>query len=589
MTTDALAAPSLPRQVFCIIDEQYRSLERAEDVAEGCFTHAGVTLSLGLEPDWLASPYADDREWRIEWSKFYYGLDLAHAFELTGDDRFVQAWVRLVCSWMDQMPVDHDSSDITARRVQNWIYAWRRFADAPAFDGLGGGVEHRILDSIGAQLEHVRTNLTAERNHRTLELYALFIGSLAHPRLDADGSLLSFATHELYRNVCVDILPDGVHRELSTHYHAIVLRTLLGTRVNARRFGVQLPPDYDDRVITAFEFLAWVRRPDGTLPMLGDSDNGDYAGLLELAAAVFGRADLLFAARAGSEGTPPSERVRTFPDAGYHIMRSGWGDRARSYEDELHLVFDCGPMGPSGHGHYDALHIEASAGGKPLLVDPGRYTYSEAGERNWRHWFKGTSAHNTVTVDGLDQTPYRPGKPKGPTATARLLGARTGAGVTELLGEVVSPVYDAIHRRRVLFVHDSWWLVEDALSAVDEHRYELRFHLPPEALDSVDVVGASVLATPGMFLCFDGDVDDVTIEQGWVAPEYGVRQEAPVIVVTAQGRSSGFLTAVVPTSGPQSAQPPRLLRRGLHTADLEHVGTTRVDWSDERLVAQDRP
>ena len=35
---------------------------------------------------------------------------------------------------------------------------------------------------------------------------------------------------------------------------------------------------------------------------------------------------------------------------------------------------------------------------------------------NLRHWFRGTAAHNTVSVDGLDQTPYRRGQPRGPVA-----------------------------------------------------------------------------------------------------------------------------------------------------------------------------
>ena len=61
------------------------------------------------------------------------------------------------------------------------------------------------------------------------------------------------------------------------------------------------------------------------------------------------------------------------------MQRSGWDRQARF------LLLDCGPLGAGGHGHYDLLSLEVSAGGRPLIVDPGRYTYSEAGEENWRH------------------------------------------------------------------------------------------------------------------------------------------------------------------------------------------------------------
>ena len=79
-----------------------------------------------------------------------------------------------------------------------------------------------------------------------------------------------------------------------------------------------------------------------------------------------------------------------------------------------------GPLGDGGHGHYDQLAVELYANGQPLVVDPGRYTYAEE-PGGWRRWFKGTAAHNTVTVDELDQTPYRRGKPKGPHSQARLV------------------------------------------------------------------------------------------------------------------------------------------------------------------------
>ena len=50
----------------------------------GRFTCAGETRELGTEPDWLGADLPADEEWRIEWVKFYYGLDLAHAYR---DDR----------------------------------------------------------------------------------------------------------------------------------------------------------------------------------------------------------------------------------------------------------------------------------------------------------------------------------------------------------------------------------------------------------------------------------------------------------------------------------------------------------------------
>jgi hypothetical protein len=42
-----------------------------------------------------------------------------------------------------------------------------------------------------------------------------------------------------------------------------------------------------------------------------------------------------------------------------------------------------------------------------LLIDAGTFTY--VGDARWRNWFRGTAAHNTIRIDGLDQaTPVDP-------------------------------------------------------------------------------------------------------------------------------------------------------------------------------------
>src|ERR1041385_6430372 len=159
------------------------------------------------------------------------------------------------------MPVGCDSSDVAARRITNWIYAWNAFSRECEFET---DFENEIVSHLAAEVSHLRRNLTAERNHRTLELYALFIAALALPELD-QNDLLEFAIAELHRNLLTDVRPDGVHREQSTHYHAIALRSFLGARENAARFGIEFPDGYDERLMKACEFLLHVRRPDGLI------------------------------------------------------------------------------------------------------------------------------------------------------------------------------------------------------------------------------------------------------------------------------------------------------------------------------------
>jgi hypothetical protein len=532
---DARAAAG-PRPVLCVIEHEHRDLEVAEAVAAGRFTHTGITCELGLEPDWLGADLPEDEEWCIEWCKFYYGLDLAHAFATTSQRRFLSAWERLVGSFIEQVPVGWDVADVAGRRLQNWIYAWQAFAAAPAFDGLADGLDEALRVSIGEQARFVRDNLAPERNHRTLELYALLIVALALPEDDPDGALARFSVDELHRNLLEDFRADGVHREASTHYHMIALRSFVGAREQARRFGLRLPDGFEAQLGRACDFALHCVRPDGGIPALSDADGGNYDELLLMAADSLRRDDLRHAATRGREGVAPRERHASFPVGGYHVQRSGWGDGDAAFEDERYLIFDCGPLGDGGHGHYDLLSVEIAAGGGPLVVDPGRYTYAE-GAPNLRRWFRGTAAHNTVCVDATDQTPYRRKKPKGPVAEGRFLGRLSGPGLDVLRGEAASPVYEARHERAIAFVADAYWVIDDRVRGERDHRCDARWHLAPEAHGRTRVErgeDATTVRAPGLALVLAAGAD-VTLQPGWVAPLYGIRDPAPVVSAMADG------------------------------------------------------
>ena len=531
--------PTTLRPVFCVIDDLGRNLAVARAARAGRFSHCGVTLDLGRRPDWINGGLTDP-EWRIEWVKLYEGLDLAHACVVTGNGDYLTAWEDLVESFCYQVPVGHDTSDVSARRLQNWLYAWQRFAADPDFAGLRPGLEDLLVSRITTDAAYLAEHLTAERNHRTLEIYALLLVALAFDDSDGARSALDL----LAANAATDIWADGVQRECSTDYHLIVLRSLLGGIANARRFGLDVPLPLLHAAERAGEFALHVQRPDGLTPALSDGDQGDFRAVLALGAELLDRPDLRWAATGGTAGMPPEHTAGNFPVGGYYTQRSGWGTD-RPYELERWLVLDAGPLGDGGHGHYDQLSVEAAAAGRMLVVDPGRYTYDADDPAGWRHWFKGTAAHNTVCVDGLDQTPYRPGRParNKPVSTARLLGRWTRPGLDVLRAEVTSPCYDAVHTRTVAFVDGDYWVVHDRLRAPTEHQYAVRWHLAPVGPSAVEL-GAGRLSAPGLLLLAPHGT--LRLADGWVSPSYGHKEAAPVAVVSATGTDVDLVTVLLP-------------------------------------------
>ena len=63
----------------------------------------------------------------------------------------------------------------------------------------------------------------------------------------------------------------------------------------------------------------------------------------------------------------------------------------------------------------------------------------------------------------------------------------------------------------------AYWVIEDRLTGERPHRYDLRFHLAPEAHRATHVDAGTVLA-PGLALVVPG-ADTLRLEPGWVSPE----------------------------------------------------------------------
>src|SRR5262249_15603784 len=137
----------------------------------------------------------------------------------------------------------------------------------------------------------------------------------------------------------------------------------------ARRSGWDLPPELERRLGALLDALLELRRPDGTLPSMGDADGGwllpldarapdDLRGLFSTAAVLCKRADYAWAAGGAAPETlwllarsgidayealdpkpPEAAPTRLFSDGGCVVMRSG-----RTPHDHQ-LIFDVGPLG----------------------------------------------------------------------------------------------------------------------------------------------------------------------------------------------------------------------------------------------------
>ncbi|WP_298824697.1 alginate lyase family protein [uncultured Piscinibacter sp.] len=542
-----------------VIDPEEVTPERIAGVLDGRFEFNGETHALPDPMDWLANPSADI-EWHILLHKFYYAVGLAQAWQHSGEARCVARWSALLDGWMRQVPPGFIAADVTGRRVQNWIYSLHGLV---MHDRRGAPIDaaffRRLLHSIHEQVEFLCAHLTPKRNHRTLELLAIFLAGVVFPEFARAADWRALALAETQANLQADLLADGVHCELSTDYHHLALRNWLQVRQLAARNGVAVPAAMDEALRRALAFSMQVHQPHGGMPSFSDGDARGFATLLLQAAQLYDLDELRWVATLGAQGRRPQARNAHFAASGYHVLRSGWE------ADAQHLVFDCGPLGEGNHGHFDALSFELAAFGAPRLVDPGRYTYSEAGETNWRVHFRHTAAHNTVCVDGRTQTRYEPRPVKepsrhaqgsvrhkiaGPAPDCTLIEHIDGERLDLLHGRCVSHAYDAVHERCLVFVDRRYWIVSDTLRAASAHDYALRFQLGSAAQGCAALDADGVLASPGLSIAQPRRAGQrVELVPSWVSARYGHKQPAPALRTTAQGRDIDFDSVLLPWRG----------------------------------------
>jgi hypothetical protein len=450
----------------------------------------------------------------------------------------------------------------------------------------------RALERHTAHIERYLSYYFSPNTHLTGEALGLFYAGILFPELPRARRRRALGARILVEQSERQILPDGVYFEQSTCYQRYTIEIYLHFIILARRNGVEVPAAVVERVQRLLDFLLAVRRPDGSLPMIGDADGGsllplairapdDVRGVFAVAAALFGRRDYAWAAggqapetlwllgRPGAErfaaldpAPPATPPTRLFGDGGYVVMRSGW-------EADAHqLIFDVGPLGcpiSGGHGHADLLSIQCAVFGEPHLVDAGTYRY--AVEPRWRDFFRSTAAHSTVVVDGSGQA-----VPEGPFAwasrpAARLQRWRPAPGLDFADGE-----HDAYtrrsrpirHRRRVVFVKRSYWIVIDDLLGTAEHDVEVRFQFAPLVVSlGTDLWaraarhgGRGLLVRPFADVELKGEVREGHVEpiEGWVSADYGQRVPAPVLIYSATVplpfRAVTLLLPVVDTSAP---------------------------------------
>lgn len=370
-----------------------------------------------------------------ELNRHLHLVSLAQAFALTGDDTHLSTLGIQIDSWLDQCPCGRGPNWTSALelsiRLINWSVMWQLIGghESRMFDLAGGpALRDRWLAAIRDHVIGITGNYSrhsSANNHLIGELAGVYIGSRTWPCWPTVRRVGKEALREIEEQILLQTTLDGVNREQAFEYSTFVFDFFLLVQRTAVAVGDPISDAYTDRMAVMCAFIRSVMTRSGAVPQVGDADGAQvlrldprlggrpFDAMLNKGAALFGRKDWIFGLSNAMDevawlfGRPDFAPLDSNHDIRMSFAAGGYElfgiDRGESTEI-LGLV-DVGPLGYLGiaaHGHADALQVFMAVQGIPVLVDPGTYSYWCP--KVWRDYFRGTTAHNTVNISGLDQS-----------------------------------------------------------------------------------------------------------------------------------------------------------------------------------------
>jgi hypothetical protein len=511
---------------------------------------------------------------------------LGRAYRATGEKKFAAAAVEQMDSWMEQCPygigMNWRSPLELGVRLINWAWTVELIGDSGL---VAGAFRERLLNSVYRhiwEIDRKYSQGSSVNNHLVGEAAGVFVAAGFFRGFKDSARWRARSRAILEREILAQTWPDGGTREQAIGYQLFVLQFFLIAGLVARKTGQDFSSDYWTRLEKMLAFLGALGEGGENLPMFGDCDDGyvldlggergDVRPWLAAGAILFNRPEFKAWSGEYSETAywllgPDSRRQwdailplpsesrltsRAFPETGYYLLQ--W-NAANEPQEAMSVVFDCAELGfgpLAAHGHADALSFTLRVGGRDILVDPGTYDYFTYPE--WRKYFRSTQAHNTVVIDGQNQSEMLGPFLWGERATARCLAwqlSPTGGTVTgehDGYGRLKDPV---THRRTLTLDGPTGTLtVRDDLAARGRHAVEVCFHLA-ENCQVQQVSPASLEITVGtskVLLEFDprltvqvqrGSTEPLT---GWVSRGY--HRKAPAYTLVGRCQVEGSVSLV---------------------------------------------
>ena len=447
-----------------VLDElkDFRLLEagwkdKAEIVDAASRMLRGELRMPGYPPAHITLPFAArDLEdcgpaWSLPLAGFVVPDTLLQAYEITGRDEYLNAAQAFILKFQAYeqtalLPKGELWNDhAIAARIPVLANFWRLYRHTPNYRPEVG---EKILQMVARseQLLAKPGHFTFATNHGVMQNLALWHAALAFPSLPRTPEYQRLALARMDDQMKFYVSREGVVLEHSAGYHVYGLK-LLGFAFRYLDVMHQAPPqEWIEKYDSAKQVYAMLRRPDGSLPMFGDTDS--EADRLGPRITTF-TPDHHAGPLAYESQWRPEKAEWVDPAAGYSV----WWDGLGSWPDPARLsqtVVTWSNFGDHAHKHADEMSLLLWAGGRNWWNSVGYWPYGTEGREAAESW------------DGSN-APHLIGESYVSPRSTRLVSNGWSDQLAVLELERIGPS-GYVARRQVIHAKPDLWVVLDSTS-----------------------------------------------------------------------------------------------------------------------------
>ena len=553
--------------------------EYADMICEGNISIFGNLMKFEDGVDWM-SAFSDEKRWPLEFSpklefrqrddigdarvnwelgRHFETSVLARAFYLSGNSKYMEALKENFYDWVQKNPfmkgIGWTSPMEMAIRAYSWMwaYAFLSASSGESHDKLLKDLKCALLNQVEYVMEH-RSKYSSANNHLIVEMSIVCICGVFF----GIGKWVDESVEVLSEEIKRQVHDDGVDKEQAVHYHSFVIEAYMLCISLLKKNSIQYPRHIDEILDKMCLFLRDIMDAKGNVVEIGDSDDGKlldlyggefnhYEYVLQGCSILLGKEyvqmeklhpniNWIFDPKkiSGNIEKLPVQKSTIYESGGYTVIRG------ECEAGEVLLTFDHGELGYgsiAAHGHADALSITLKIGAREIFVDPGTYVYHT--KREWRDYFRKTVNHNTVEIDGKDQSHMKGEFLWGERANAVLLDYSFSENE-----DFVSARHDGyspcIHQRDIKYEKPARISITDSIYGA-QGEWILTFMLSSgvKAVKKSDnTIHISIDENTNAVMEFEADCDmRVHLEEAWESKRY--MEKVKTLAVRCKGRFEG--------------------------------------------------